>query len=452
MSVKVLRLLGPAFLIIHIALHYFPSFSGRWNEGFIYNSIPLISISVIFFAHTLNDHFSKPLLILAFSFWSLGSIIASFLSSNSTHQLISNFSYLLFYPCAFIALPRIISPGRKFSVLEVFDASIVGLSLSVLGTNFALKPVLPHFAGNLSESFFAIAFPLSDLVLISLTLATLLATGHSRRSVLLFVGVLIFTLTDFLYLGQHINGSYIFGSLLDNGWLVGLILIAESLWHRGTDTQSAEIINPIFVALSVFLSATLLALIAIRPGYFPSFTLIPALITLALAFIRMTIALRQARHIGHERVLARTDELTGLPNRRRLISEIEEFINKEGALLLLDLDDFKPVNDMYGHGVGDKVLQQASLRFSRALPYNAFLARLGGDEFGVIISGSHESAMETALALRATLSYPFKIDNQNIQIGVSIGIATSNGDSNLLRRADDAMYRAKREGLGVCQL
>ena len=80
------------------------------------------------------------------------------------------------------------------------------------------------------------------------------------------------------------------------------------------------------------------------------------------------------------------------------------------------------------------------------------MARLGGDEFGVIISGSHESAMETALALRATLSYPFKIDNQNIQIGVSIGIATSNGDSNLLRRADDAMYRAKREGLGVCQL
>ena len=60
--------------------------------------------------------------------------------------------------------------------------------------------------------------------------------------------------------------------------------------------------------------------------------------------------------------------------------------------------------------------------------------------------------MDVALALRATLSYPFAIDNERINIGVSIGVAENNGSTDLLRRADDAMYRAKREGLGVCRL
>ena len=127
-------------------------------------------------------------------------------------------------------------------------------------------------------------------------------------------------------------------------------------------------------------------------------------------------------------------------------------MDKDGSLLLLDLDGFKPVNDAHGHAAGDKVLQQVALRFGRALPHGALLARLGGDEFGVLYEGSYESAMDVALALRATLSYPFIVESQTIQIGVSIGVAANNGAPDLLRRADDAMYRAKREGLGVCRI
>jgi diguanylate cyclase (GGDEF)-like protein len=245
---------------------------------------------------------------------------------------------------------------------------------------------------------------------------------------------------------------YKFGSIIDDGWLLGIILIAESGWRVSRDDQNETSINPIFIALSVFLSSTLLALTAIKPGFFPTFILLPAISTVMLALIRMAIALKQAKNIGHERILARTDELTGLPNRRRLISEIENFIGKDGALLLLDLDGFKPVNDVHGHATGDKVLQQVSMRFARAIPHGALLDRLGGDEFGVLIEGSYEQTMDIALALRATLSYPFNIDNQNITIGVSIGVAENTGAPDLLRRADDAMYRAKREGLGVYQL
>jgi diguanylate cyclase (GGDEF)-like protein len=146
---------------------------------------------------------------------------------------------------------------------------------------------------------------------------------------------------------------------------------------------------------------------------------------------------------------SRTDELTGLSNRRKLIAEMEEIGNSEGALLILDLDGFKPVNDSFGHDVGDEILKQVAMRFHRALPPDATLARLGGDEFGVLIHGSYETSMEIALALHATMSYPFVIGKESIDLGVSIGVAANNEDHDLLRRADVAMYRAKRESLGV---
>ena len=104
------------------------------------------------------------------------------------------------------------------------------------------------------------------------------------------------------------------------------------------------------------------------------------------------------------------------------------------------------VNDLHGHETGDKVLQQVALRFERVLPAGALLARLGGDEFGVLYEGGHDSAVEVALALKATLSYPFHINNQEIRLGVSVGVAENKGERDLLIRADNAMYKAKREG------
>jgi diguanylate cyclase (GGDEF)-like protein len=365
---------------------------------------------------------------------------------------ISDVPYLFFYPLALLGMQLLISIQQRLTILELVDASIFGLGLSTLGAAFALQPLLPHFDGDLDQSFLAIFYPVADLVLLCFIIATVVMQGFSRRGLLLAIGVCIYSATDFIFLWQNLNMSYVFGSLVDYGWLLAFIIISESTWHSGTDNSAKNGVNPILITISVFLSATLLALLAIAPDNFPHFILIPAIGTLALAFIRMSIALHQARNIGQERFLARTDELTTLPNRRRLISEIQDFALRTGSLLLLDLDGFKPVNDSYGHEVGDKVLQQVAQRFSRALPSNALLARLGGDEFGILVDGSNESVMEIALALRGTLSYPFVIDGHEINIGVSIGIADNDGADDLLLRADNAMYSAKRQALGVCQL
>jgi diguanylate cyclase (GGDEF)-like protein len=450
---RMLRLLAPVLFVTALFVHQ--TFDSNWTDLFLFNAIPIVCLVSILMAPGRNSKWAQPLTALAIGSWSLGSLAATASSYSQLSEPLGNISdalYLLFYPLALLGLQLLISLQQRLTILEIVDASIVGLGLSTLGAAFALQPVMPHFDGDLNQSFLAIIYPVADLVLLCFILATVVMQGFSTRGIFLSIGICVYAATDFLFLWQNLNLNYVFGSLVDYGWLLAFIVISESVWHTGTDNSVKNGVSPILITISVFLSATLLALLAIAPENFPHFILIPAIGTLALAFVRMSIALNQARSIGHERVLARTDELTTLPNRRRLISEIQNYAERRGSLLLLDLDGFKPVNDTYGHEAGDKVLQQVAQRFSRALPNHALLARLGGDEFGILVDGSKESVMEIALALRGTLSYPFLVDGHEVSIGVSIGIADNDGAADLLQRADNAMYSAKRQALGVCQL
>jgi diguanylate cyclase (GGDEF)-like protein len=233
--------------------------------------------------------------------------------------------------------------------------------------------------------------------------------------------------------------------------LIAIVLIALSTSGKREESYQLRPIHPALVALSIFTTPVLLAISLLRPQILPSYILLPSLVNLLLAFIRMNTALGEAKALVNERNLARTDELTGLANRRRLLTEIENFSEVEGALLLLDLNQFKPVNDNYGHDVGDLLLREVARRFARVIPEGSILARLGGDEFGVLIPGSLEHTVESAHALRACLSYPCQIKGISISVGVSIGHVYNDGSGNLLKRADDAMYRAKQMDMGVAQ-
>ena len=450
---RAVRIIGPALLASHLLLRLLNQ--SLWSELLLYNVIGIFAVVSIFMAPHVRDLMARNVILIGVSVWVVGSVLASlsnFYSWPGFATTSTNFLYLFFYPFMLIGVVRLMSVNRKHKPQDIVDALIIGLGLTTLGTALVLQPVLPHFGGNLITTFFAVIYPIADLVLVSVVVTSVAMQGVSRRGMILCAGVVVFAATDFLYLWLAVNSSYEMGALVDDGWLLGILLISESFWQRENDSTIKDGASPVLITISVFLSATLLALLAVQPEYLPQFILIPAIATLALAFTRMAIALNQSRHIGQERLLARTDELTGLPNRRRLISEIEGFVAKEGSLLLLDLDGFKPINDLHGHEIGDKVLQQVAGRFDRALPHGALLARLGGDEFGVLYEGAQESAVEVALALRATLSYPFQIDNKEIRLGVSIGVARNNGGDDLLLRADNAMYKAKREGLGVCPL
>jgi diguanylate cyclase (GGDEF)-like protein len=159
------------------------------------------------------------------------------------------------------------------------------------------------------------------------------------------------------------------------------------------------------------------------------------------------------------RSLALRDPLTGFHNRRSLIENGAEMLAKASrrekavAMLLLDLDHFKNVNDMHGHAVGDALLRSVAAEIAKLMPPNSLAARLGGDEFACCFMfdlANREIVDRVADAVVTRLSQPFDADGIFTHISVSLGIAHSAGDcvdvDALMRRADIAMYAAKHQG------
>ena len=156
--------------------------------------------------------------------------------------------------------------------------------------------------------------------------------------------------------------------------------------------------------------------------------------------------------------LAYHDELTGLPNRNTLVDRIGQSIKKSSresqkiAILFLDLDRFKKVNDSLGHTIGDKLLQEVAARLYSTLRNNDTISRNGGDEFVVVMEELDDTneAIHVAKKIINCLTEPFKIQSHRIHLGTSVGISIypTDGDSPLvlLRNADTAMYRAKKAG------
>jgi diguanylate cyclase (GGDEF)-like protein len=409
-----------------------------------YNLIALVACVALFNSPSHNDPLAIAFLVCAIASWASGSLLSSFgqfYTMPSSVEYLANISYTLFYPFILFAIPRILNRRKSLSVTEMLDAAIFGLGLSSIATALIFSQVISVGSG---QSFFELFYPICDLVLlITLAIASITQVINRRFLVLVF-GFTVYLLFDYLFLWKSLQGSYQFGTAFDNGWVLGIIVIAQSLWFSPSIAREFIPIHPAFIALSIFISPSLLAMMALRPGIFPSYIVFPAIATLFLAFIRMTVSLRQASSLSDEKTLARTDELTGLPNRRKLIAALSDFSEVEGALMLLDLNGFKQVNDRSGHRAGDQVLVQVAARFARVLPDGALLARLGGDEFGILLAGTKIATQEIAQALQACVSYPFLIDGEKISVGVSIGHVDNSEGGDLLAKADAAMYRVKR--------
>ena len=159
--------------------------------------------------------------------------------------------------------------------------------------------------------------------------------------------------------------------------------------------------------------------------------------------------------------LAQFDSLTGLANRVQMLRSLEDAVagapGKPGdcALLMLDLDRFKTVNDTLGHPAGDALLRQVSQRLQRVAGDRGLVGRQGGDEFKVLLPGRHDRALLSQLSTMIinTLSQPYMIEGKAVVIGVSIGISCCPHDGDtadaLIRNADLALYAAKGDGRGV---
>jgi len=395
---SILKWITTSLLLSHLILRLaFPE-PNVFIDLILFNLVGLLASAIAFNAPVLADKFSAVAMGSAGLIWTIGSFLSTWDSffSSQTPKWFSELSYSIFYPF-----------------------------------------------------FVSVLYPVGDIVILAIALVYALLSPIGIRSLLLCSGLLLFSLSDLFFIWSSLNATYSFGSITYDGWIAGLLLISLSLSYDSEQSKFSDKISSYSATISLIASSCLLGIAALKPGYFPSFILLPGFITIALAFIRMSFALSEANTAGTERILARTDELTGLSNRRNFLSELDKL--DSGFIFLLDLNGFKRINDTHGHEAGDQLLKQVAIRFARALPANAQIARLGGDEFGVIAKISEQEASELALAIRATLSYPISLAHHQEKIDVSIGfapIAEASDVAESLRRADSAMYEAKRNKSG----
>jgi diguanylate cyclase (GGDEF)-like protein len=243
-------------------------------------------------------------------------------------------------------------------------------------------------------------------------------------------------------------------------WLAlpGAFAIGVAAWLPEPAGHPTEEFNP--VVLAALLTYATIALTLLTVG---QFTDIDA-VAVSLASVTVLAGMARAGRtvveaLQESRTQALTDDLTGLGNRRHLVDTLQATIVSAGqrgdvlALLLIDLDGFKELNDTLGHHAGDEVLRQIGPRLKGRLREDDTLARLGGDEFAVILQPGDEASASTAgLRLRAALEESFAVGGIHVHIDASVGIALypahAQDAMGLLQRADVAMYEAKRMRTG----
>lgn len=208
---------------------------------------------------------------------------------------------------------------------------------------------------------------------------------------------------------------------------------------------------PSFIATAVNVVLVSLAMLVILNNHYGDFT-------------RLVNAQAQTEKLSDENLrLANQDSLTGLPNRRQFFTSLDRALEQAHlhgqrlAVGILDLDGFKPVNDLYGHAVGDRLLRQVGERLQALLDHNTRVARLGGDEFALIFTEAYSDLQLQAFGERvcAAMKTPFTLIDVPVQIGASLGIATfpdlASNAASVYEYADYALYQSKRNTPGaVC--
>lgn len=191
-----------------------------------------------------------------------------------------------------------------------------------------------------------------------------------------------------------------------------------------------------------------------KRAYLNYFRIVGLIISLLLSAM-VWITLADRRQIKY---LALHDPLTGLPNRRLFDERLNYTIvqkqrqNKPFSLLYVDLDDFKPINDHYGHKAGDQVLREAARRMTDAVRHEDTVARIGGDEFMIILpsTGDKSGTMLVANDILQAIGKPYTFQGQQLDVNTSIGVSiypeSGNTEEALVRAADQAMYQAKNGG------
>ncbi len=372
----------------------------------------------------------------------------------------SDLMYLSSYLCFAVALVLITQRQTgEVSKAVRLDGLVIGLSAGAIAVAFWFESILGQ-TGSAFAVMTGLAYPLFDVVFIVIVVSGL-APARFRptwSSIAFMVGAVALAIGDTVYLNQLAAETYVPSTILECSWVVGLLLFGLAAWSPAElrTTGTAEFSSGAATLPAAAATAALAVVASGVSGGVPILASWLAIAAIAGALVRVVLTVRELRRANIAFSQARTDELTGILNRRGFSEELDLRLAREGSelsVLVIDLDGFMEVNDSLGHQAGDYLLQVLGERFSLAVPPGSLVARLGGDEFGLAIPGGRSVAESTVAALHAALDRTVTLEDIPVRVGASIGVAQAplhgTTRSDLLRAADVAMYDAKGSQLGT---
>ena len=380
----------------------------------------------------------------------------------------ADFAYLMFPVAACIGLALFPTgyTGHSPSRLAI-DAFIIAAALFQISWVTVLQPVYEAGGTSRFAMGLSLAYPVGDVVVIMVALLVLARarTGQRRTLALLTTGAILMAVSDSVFVHLTARNTIGTASVADIGWVLALLCIGLAGLPHGGELGVAHLRPPSRAALSLPYLPTAVAVAVCAPVCFRT----PGMGGLFVSSVLLVVAVmaRQFFVVRENRALlkvvadqAMRDPLTGLANRALFNDRITHAMQlrqrdrQAAAVLSLDLDDFKLVNDNLGHPAGDVLLKLVAERIRSCVRPGDTVARLGGDEFAILMEGSTEHARVVAHRVISAFDETFAVDGHDLLLRPSVGLALAAPDDSdltadeLLKHADVAMYSAKRSRIG----
>jgi diguanylate cyclase (GGDEF)-like protein len=365
--------------------------------------------------------------------------------------------YLSFCPLTFAGIFLLMRDRlRNVSVTLIADAAAAALAVGALSAAVVVQPVLASSTGGVLSVATNLAYPLWDLLLLSLIVGVIAVSGWKldRLWVLLGAAVVSFWVADSAYLITVATNTYHDYSWFNPLWYLSPILAAWAAWlptRRSPEPGAAAPVGRRGIVMPLLFAVMALGLL-VRSSFSSVGVIAIVLATLSLLVIMIRLALtwrENAQLLRTSREEALTDSLTGLGNRRALTVELERRLSRTPVepfvLALFDLDGFKHYNDSFGHPAGDALLIRLARDLTDCLGDAGGAYRMGGDEFCVLVDceAGFELAVETAASALSARGEGFAISCSHGSVRLPL---EADEVASALRKADQRMYARKQSG------
>jgi two-component system cell cycle response regulator len=396
----------------------------------------------------------------------VGGDVAYFVATiggDTNYPVLANILYLSQYvlvAAALVLLGRRRSPQRNAAALV--DTAILTVAAAVLWWVFLIQPAVAAPGFSALDRVGATIYPVMDLCVLTVAIRLLLGGGAGQRSyqlLLAFLGLTLFADTTYGLLS--LQGVYEIGGWSDAVYLTSYVALGVAALHPSMrqvaepveGRSGATLYRVVLLAIATLIAPAVLIVQNLRNAASSDLVVVTA-----SAVLFLLVLTRMAGLISAQRRIAMIDGLTGVYTRRflseALRAESERAARHGGmfAMLLVDVDHFKHVNDTYGHPAGDEVLRVVARRLRDACRSTDVVARFGGEEFAVLVTGEvPDDLPAVAERVRERIAGgPVLVDGRTaIAVTVSVGAATLPGSASteeLLIAADAALYAAKRGG------